>query len=340
MQHGSWTPIMLGLAMFLQGAFGQEVVVYTSVDQIFSERVFQSYEKKSGVKVTGVFDTEETKSTGIVNRLIAEKERPRADVFFSGDPMRAVVLKKKSVLAPYRSPMADGLPERLRDKDHTFTGFSARARIILVNTDIVEDAATIRGMADFLDLKWKGKTAIANPLFGTTSYHIAAVFSAWGQEKANRYFEALKKNGCRIVSSNGEVRRLVSKGEIAFGLTDTDDAKVAELEGAPVRIVFPDQKTTGEWGGLGTLLVPSAACLIRGGPHPDEGRRFIDYLLSPEVEQMLAEMECAQMPLREGVSGPPGFPTIEALEPMTIDLFESADTIEAILPWIRKWVEP
>lgn len=334
------TPIMVGLTVFIQVAFGQEVVVYTSVDQIFSERVFQSYEKKSGVKVTGVFDTEETKSAGIVNRLIAEKERPRADVFFSGDPMRAVVLKKKGILTSYRSPLAEGLPAQFRDEENTFAGFSARARVILVNTDLVASPSDIRGMADFLDPNWKGKTAIANPLFGTTSYQVAALFAAWGKEKAELYFEALEKNGCRIVSSNGEVRRLVSKGEVAFGLTDTDDAKVAELEGAPVRIVFPDQDTTGEWGGLGTLLVPSTACLIQGGPHPEEGRKFIDYLLSPEVERMLAEMECAQMPLREGVSGPPSFPTIEDLVLMKIDLPESADIIEAILPWIREWVEP
>jgi iron(III) transport system substrate-binding protein len=332
--------IILGLAFCFQIAFGQEVVVYTSVDQIFSERIFQSYEKKSGVKVTGVFDTEETKSTGIVNRLIAEKERPRADVFFSGDPMRAVVLKKKGVLAPYRSPLAEGLPTQFQDEENTYTGFSARARVILVNTELVTDLADIRGMESFLDPRWKGSSAIANPLFGTTSYHVAALFAAWGAEKAKRYFEALKKNGCRIVSSNGEVRRLVSKGEVAFGLTDTDDAKVAELEGAPVRMVFPDQDSSGDWGGLGALLVPSAACLIEGGPHPEEGRKFIDYLLSPEVEQMLAEMECAQLPLRKGVPAPNGMSMIEGLRLMKADLEMVAKATEAVLPWFRKWVEP
>jgi iron(III) transport system substrate-binding protein len=326
--------------VFISVACGLEVVVYTSVDQIFSERIFQSYEKKSGIKVTGVFDTEETKSTGIVNRLIAEKERPRADVFFSGDPMRAVVLKKKGVLASYRSPLAEGLPTQFQDEENTHTGFSARARVILVNTELVTDLADIRGMESFLDPRWKGNTAIANPLFGTTSYHVAALFAAWGAEKAKRYFEALKENGCRIVSSNGEVRRLVSKGEVAFGLADTDDARVAELEGAPVRMVFPDQDSGGDWGGLGTLLVPSATCLIEGGPHPEEGRKFIDYLLSPEVEQMLAEMECAQMPLRKGVPVPNGMSTIDGLRLMKADLEMVAKTTESVLPWFRKWVEP
>ncbi len=65
---------------------GEEtVVVYTSVDQVFSEPVLRACEARQGFKVRAVFDTEETKSTGILNRLIAEAENPQADLFWSGD---------------------------------------------------------------------------------------------------------------------------------------------------------------------------------------------------------------------------------------------------------------
>jgi iron(III) transport system substrate-binding protein len=64
----------------------QEVVVYTSVDQVFSEPVFRAFEAESGLRVRAVYDTEETKSTGVLNRLIAEAQNPQADVFWSGDP--------------------------------------------------------------------------------------------------------------------------------------------------------------------------------------------------------------------------------------------------------------
>jgi len=161
----------------------------------------------------------------------------------------------------------------------------------------------------------------------------------WGEARAKRFLEGIKKNGCRVVSSNGEVRRLVSQGEVAFGLTDTDDANVARLEGAPVRIVFPDQDTDGEWGGLGTLLVPSAVCLIRGAPHPEEAKRFIDFLLSPEVELMLATMECAQIPLRHGIQVPEGITPISQIKQMDVDLRKTADWIEKILPWLRTWTQ-
>ncbi len=66
-----------------------EVVAYTSVDDIFARPIAEKFEQETGIKVKLVTDTEETKSTGLLNRLIAENKRPRADVFWSGDPIRA-----------------------------------------------------------------------------------------------------------------------------------------------------------------------------------------------------------------------------------------------------------
>ncbi len=68
-----------------------EVVVYTSEDQVFSEPIFRAFEAKTGITVKAVYDTEETKSTGVVNRLIAEEGSPQADVFWSNDPVRPII---------------------------------------------------------------------------------------------------------------------------------------------------------------------------------------------------------------------------------------------------------
>ena len=83
------------------------VVVYTTVDQIFSEPVLKEFESGTGITVKAVYDTEETKSTGVLNRLIAEKDNPQCDVFWSGDPVRTIVLKSKHITTPssHRSPM-------------------------------------------------------------------------------------------------------------------------------------------------------------------------------------------------------------------------------------------
>src|SRR5438445_6826237 len=75
-----------------------EVVVYTSVDQVVAEPVLRDFEAQTGIAVRAVYDTEETKSTGVLNRLVAEADHPQADVFWSGDPVRPFVLVKRGLV--------------------------------------------------------------------------------------------------------------------------------------------------------------------------------------------------------------------------------------------------
>jgi iron(III) transport system substrate-binding protein len=309
----------------------REVVAYTSVDQPFSEPIFKSFESEATLSVRAVFDTEETKSTGVLNRIVAEGAHPQADVFWSGDPVRIFVLIKRGLVEPYTSPGAAAIPTTFRAADGSWTGFAARARVLLVNKTRVPPSEMPRSIRDLTAGRWKGQTAMANPLFGTTTMHAAALFAAWGDEQAKRFFEDLKANGAKVASSNGEVKRLVASGEIAFGLTDTDDAHEALEDHAPVDVVYPDQD------GMGTLLMPTAVVLLRGGPHPDNGRKLIDFLVSPEVEQRLAQA-AAHIPLRPDVAAPPGVRRASDLRTMQVDYARVAEDMERIQPWLRQWV--
>lgn len=313
---------------------GQEVVVYTSVDDVFARPIAERFEKETGVTVRLVPDTEETKSTGLLNRLIAEKERPQADVFWSGDPVRAAILKAKGVATPYRSPRADGLPPQFSDPQGYWTGFSARARVLLYNRSLVPEGQEPKSVMDLLDSRFKGKACIANPLFGTTSMHAAALFAVLGEEKAKAFFAGFAANGGKILSANGEVRRRVAAGECAMGSADTDDANVARLEGKPIGVVYPDAD------GMGTLIIPNCAVLIAGGPNAEAGRRFIDYLLRPETEKALTESEAAQIPLRPGVPIPQGVVAIESLKPMLVDYAALAGLLEGLVNgYLKDWVD-
>jgi iron(III) transport system substrate-binding protein len=307
-----------------------EVVVYSSVDQVFSEPVFRAFERESGIRVRAVFDTEETKSTGVLNRLIAESGNPQADVFWSGDPVRPFLLIKRGLVEPYASPQASGLPPGLRAKDGSWTGVAARARVLLVNRKLVPAAETPRSIRDLADPRWKGRGAIANPLFGTTTMHVAALFVTWGDEAARAFLDALKANGVRIASSNGEVKRLVVAGEVAFGLTDTDDANEALKQGADVAVVYPDADE------LGTLVMPTSVVLMAKRPHPDAGKRLVDFLLSPEAERRMAET-AAHMPLRAGVATAGGVRRASEIQAMPVDYADVADAMQRIQPWLRQW---
>ena len=312
----------------------KQVVVYTSVDDVFARPIAQRFEQETGIKVLLVPDTEETKSAGLLNRLIAEKNRPRADVFWSGDPVRAAMLKARGVSTPYRSPKAEGLPTRFSDPDGHWTGFSARARVLINNRNLVPQNGEPKSIWDLLDTRFRGKACIANPLFGTTSMHAAALFAVLGENKAKEFFEGFAANGGTILSSNGEVRRRVAAGEFAVGITDTDDANVARLEGKPIGIVYPDQD------GMGTLIIPNCMVLIAGGPNPEAGRRFIDYLLEAKTERVLAESDAAQMPLRPDVEVPRNVKRIVQLKSMAVDYAALGQLLDGLSKgYLKDWVD-
>jgi iron(III) transport system substrate-binding protein len=310
------------------------VVVYTSVDDVFARPVAEHFEKETGIQVKLVPDTEETKSTGLVNRLIAEKARPQADVFWSGDPGRAALLKAKGVSAPYQSPQAEGLPKLYSDPGGHWTGFSARAKVLIYNKNLVKEGQEPKSVLDLSDPRFQGKACLANPLFGTTSIYAAALFQVLGDDRAKKFFEDFAANGGKILSSNGEVKRRVAAGEFAVGLTDTDDYNEARKDGHPVGVVYPDA------GGLGTLIIPNCAVLIAGGPNPEHGKRFIDYLLRPETEKELAEGDAAQMPVRPGVPVPAHVVPIDKLKPMKVDYVELGGRLEELSKgYLKAWVD-
>jgi iron(III) transport system substrate-binding protein len=301
----------------------REVTIYVSTDRVFSEPVLREYEKRTGVRVNAVYDTEETKSTGLANRLIAELNRPQADVFWSNEPVRTLVLKSRGVLAPYRSPAAAGIPEALVDPDGFWAGFSARIRVIAYNTRLVAQEAAPRSVFDLADSRWKGQAAIADPRFGSTSFHVAALYAQVGDDaKMDDFFRRLRANAVRVVDGNSVVRDLVARGEVQVGLTDTDDVNVAIESGQPVGMVLPDRD------GLGVPVMPNMVSLIANAPHADEGRRLIDYLLSTDVERMLAESAAVQIPLHAGVPGPRNLPSIDSFRPMTLDYSKAAARVE------------
>lgn len=340
-KSGSLPRLTFALAGLAVGVFAQvpkPVVVYTSVDRVFSEPVLKEAEKKLGMRVIGVYDTEETKSTGLVNRLIAKKDNPDGDIFWSGDPARAVLLKSKGATAPYDSAAAKQIPERFKDPERHWIGFSARSRVLLVNTTLVAEGQEPRTLAELTHSKWKGKVAIANPLFGTTSFHVSALFAALGEERARKWLDDLKSNGGQVVSSNGEVRRQVASGRIAVGLTDSDDAVEAIKDGQPVRVVYLDQDGRDGEPALGTLVIPNTVSLIRGGPNPGEAQRVLDFLLSVEVQQMLAE-SCAQAPLTAGVAIPKAVLSLDRIVAMKVDYASTAEHLERITPMLKDWVE-
>lgn len=275
--------LMLSLLADCRPVTVPTVVVYTSVDQPHSEPVLQAFEQATGIRVRAVYDTEATKTTGLVSRLMAERDRPQADVFWSSEIAQTLWLQEQGVLTPYLSPQAADIPLALRDPNGYWTGMGLRARILLVNTDLVPASAHPRSIFDLI--QWSpGEAGVANPLFGTTATHIAALYAALGADEARAYVQALRDGGARVVDGNSVVRDMVVSGDLQVGLTDTDDAHSATQAGKPVKVIVPDQD------GIGALLIPNTIALVAGGPNSEQGHALVDFLVSQDTEQMLTEV--------------------------------------------------
>ncbi|BBO68611.1 iron transporter [Desulfosarcina alkanivorans] len=316
-------------AVAISASSGQ-VVVYTALDQIFSEPILKRFEKESGIAVKAVYDIEATKTTGLVNRLIAEKKNPQCDVFWNNEIIRSIILKRKGVLTPYHSPSAEDIPGQFKDKEGYWTGFAARARVLVVNTSALTAKEQPSSILQLTNPEWKGKVAIANPLFGTTATHVAALFSLWGQEKAKGYFMELKANRIKIVDGNSVVKDQVGSGEIVAGFTDTDDVNTGVLAGLPIKAIYPDKD------GLGTLLIPNTVGLVANCPHPAKARKLMDYLLSRDVEKDLAYCPSAQMPVREQVETPANFVSVDQVKTMPVDFEKMADEMEVSVKFVQQ----
>jgi iron(III) transport system substrate-binding protein len=238
-------------------------------------------------------------------------------------------LRKAGILETYKSHAAASIPDEFKDPEGYWTGFAARARVLIVNTDLVKPQDMPRGLADLAHPRWKGKVGMARPLAGTGLTHFAILFENWGDARTIEYCNRLVANDINLAAGNAHVAQRVGRGQLAFGLVDSDDFEAEKRDGKPVAVVYPD--ATGE----GTLLIPNTLSLVRGGPHTDNARKLIDALLDPAVERKLAFSDSRNIPVRASVEAPPGVVRIPELRRMPAPFERVADRYDGRLEQLK-----
>jgi iron(III) transport system substrate-binding protein len=287
-----------------------EVTLYTSVDQPVAEPIVRAFERRAGVRVRLVTDTEATKSAGLAARLLAERANPQADVFWGNEVFHTINLARNGALAAYESPEAKSIPDRYKDAKHLWAGTCLRARVIATAEAAAAEAATAEpgagGGGDkprwaahveaLTDPGLKHRVALARPTAGTTGGHVSALYAAWGRDKADAFFRGLHANGAKVLGGNSVVAEQVGQGQMLAGLTDNDDVAAAQRAGGRLALNLPDQGD----GELGTLTIPCTVALVAGRPGGGDGAaaRLADYLLSGEVEQKLIEAKFGRYSVR------------------------------------------
>lgn len=270
------------------------VVIYAAQDQVHAEPILRDFEKETGIRVRAVFDSEAVKTVGLANRLLAERSHPQCDVFWGNEEMRTRRLAAEGVFAQWAA-------------------FGHRWRQFVVNTNCVSlERRASRGAAnsaaspsraapgvpasllDLTNAQWRGKVALAYPLFGTTATHFLALRQHWGEEGWLAWCRALAANEALVVDGNSVVVKLVARGEVWLGLTDSDDIAAGLRERLPIAAAPL----------LETLFIPNTVAVVRDAPHPHAAGRLFEHLQSREVARRLVAagaLQGSEAPAADGL---------------------------------------
>jgi iron(III) transport system substrate-binding protein len=272
------------------------VVLYCAQDREFAEGILGEFTRQTGLAVAPKYDTEADKSVSLYFEIVHEKDRPRCDVFWNNEILSTIRLQKQGLLETYASE-----PGKLylRAADDTWHAFASRARVLIVNTQLVAEGERPRSLFELTEPRWKDRVTMARPQFGTSATQAACLFQVLGKEKAETFYRGLEANGVQISPGNKQAAEWVGQGRtaggqpVAVGITDTDDAMEEVRAGRPVAIVFPDQE------GTGTLYIPNSIGIVKGSPNHEGARQLVDYLLNGDVENAL-EKAGWHFPMRRG----------------------------------------
>src|SRR5574342_1103499 len=305
-----------------QGTEG-EVVVYTAAQSTIVQAIGPMFEKKTGIKASFV----EAGTGEILKRARAEAASPLGDVLWAlgAEGMAAnadllepyTVADDAKIAAIYKKGMAGG----------RITPNNVTPMVIVYNKKLLPDAEAPKTWRSLADARWKDHIAYAAADKSGSSYTIlATLLTVFGDNDAGwKVVEDIMKNA-KILPSASRVPKGVADGEYQAGLTYEDAAMRQVAGGAPVGVIYPQD---------GTSIPPDGNALIKGARHPKAAKMFLDYAVSKEVMDLLAE-KFSRRAARIDVNPPKGFVPLGEIKAVAYDMEWAGKNYE---PFIKKWQE-
>lgn len=299
-QHATplrWGVLLLVIAALAGALFWQlnpdeeRLVVYCAHDSVYSEPILREFSAATGIPVEIVFDTEATKSLGLTERLIAERDDPQCDVFWNNQLLGTLQLEQEGLLEPFKCRRYDDIPTQFKSEEGTWTGFAARLRVFILNSNLVDvhmsEWESI--LTTTFPSEKRDQFCIAKPLYGTTLSHYSLL---WNRDEARlkEWHQESQELGMAVTPGNATVKTAVAQGDRSFGWTDTDDFYVAFDEGLPVeaRPILVDGRA---------IAIPNTVAIIKGTQRMEAARRLVDYLVSADVQLKMANSKSRQIPV-------------------------------------------
>lgn len=307
-----------------EGASQHEtLVIYTPHREEIYQPIIKEFEERTGIWVTVVTGG----SNQLFERVAQEENAPQCDVVFGGSAEVHDAYMKW--IEPYAATGMENIDAAFCSPQNIWTPFSLLPIVIVYNTKIVPKAQAPTGWASLLLPQWKGRIAFADPVVSASCHtSLAAMAQSFpGQEWSTLAAFAENLDG-QVLQSSGQITTAVVDGKYAVGVSLEEAAHRAKQSGKEIDFIYPEE---------GTCAIPDATSLVKNAPNPENGRLFIDFTISRDLQHMVTS-QFARRSVFEGAEPPQGLPSLEDVPLMAYDYEWSVANYQELLNrWQREF---
>lgn len=288
------------------------LVIYTSHKKEVYWPIVKEFEERTGLWV----DVVEGGTNELLERIAGESDAPQADVMFGGGVESLEFYQ--DCFTPYACVGTEALQEEFRSEDGLWIPFSALPVVLVYNTKLVEPGQ-ITGWSDLLSPALQGRIAFADPSVSGSCLTglITLMYAAGGEDALQRFAEAM---GDRQLDGSGDVVTSVAGGTDLAGVTLEETALKRIAAGDDIALVYPAD---------GTSCVPDGSALVKGAPHEENAKLFLDFTISQDVQELLGQFY--RRPVRGDVEPLPELPDLSGIPLVEYDVGWASRRREAIL---------
>ncbi len=253
-----------------------ELVVYYSHSSWCMDDIIREFQERYDVAVTPV----KSGTVELAGKIVREAEAPQADILWGGTP--ATYQDIAEYLSPYRSTEDDALYEQFIDKDYRWHGFAVCPVVIAYNTNLVKPDEAPSSYEDLVNPKWENLTALGNPFLSSTALvGYLNILRAHGEDGYGIISGLYQQAGRTLIDASADVYDGIASGTYAVGISYEEGVLRLMAQNQPIQIVYPSE---------GTNLNCDSVAIVKDAPHLENAQKFIDFLLSWEVQYMLGSM--------------------------------------------------